>query len=629
MAEKKISQLATAGALVGLEVMALVQAGATKKVSLDVLRQNITPDVFYAGTTDASIRAAKDKAVAAGCGVVKIPSLDIDLESPLPMISGIWYEGSGWTCEHYFSNAIAGTILRGDGTFNIFEGNAVDRGSNYGNSSDLMAAVPAYNGGIRDLIVANGLYGIKSGALHEPGPQQYHVDNVLAFECEEWGFWFENYSQCVFDRLQSVQKTTSRGHLAMLASVPTSLWTFGNSTYGSIFTEGGGPTTRNTMFMARGGGVAMNDINVFRLQSNASGEKITRSASFVTGNADITVPDASEFPVDMPVTFDSYDSGFYLRLTYFVVSSDTGTNKIRISDTMGGTAKLGEATATANIIRYGYPSIEIVGYGADNSIQPSTFYGIDAEGVATTSIFVQNASLVIDIGSASYDQDGSVNVNLCCRNAKGSWRSSGPIIPEFDLASATVFVSNGAILKDDAFIPESGSRGRYLPQGTFQMFSTGVFGLQLGYSWGAQGARQIGLYAITAPGQSFHYPGNAMGQRVRTWDTATLTIQGGEWAGSMSYVGVVDSVVTLPTLTGAANGAPNTSFGIPYHITNASKTGGVDVTVNTASGQPFNRQDGDESCNIPLGKSVSIRAVCVADGDYFWSVEANNGATIS
>lgn len=94
------------------------------------LGDNATNVFPVSGKTDAAIRAAVTQAIANGGGTVFLPAGTYALTAPLPVVTGLSYNGVAPIVSYNTVDVpdggfelIGGTILQGDGTFNCFAAN--------------------------------------------------------------------------------------------------------------------------------------------------------------------------------------------------------------------------------------------------------------------------------------------------------------------------------------------------------------------------------------------------------------------------------------------------------------------------------------------------------------------------
>lgn len=183
----------------------------------------VTPTVL----TTAGIIAAAQVALAAGAGYVDLPAQTITLTGSLPIYAGVRYRGQGWACDHISAQSYtlsSGTILEGDGTFPAFYFVGTAGGSaaqatlgdlTAPQASSAVMVDPMVKGvGVQDLGISNFSYGIKIGALYNGGCILSAFRNLMAQNCTEWGFWFENFTACQFDEIYSYYNANGQMYMA-------------------------------------------------------------------------------------------------------------------------------------------------------------------------------------------------------------------------------------------------------------------------------------------------------------------------------------------------------------------------------------------------------------------------------
>ena len=576
----------------------------------------------FGGVMDAIAKAQVDLAAGKTATVKFLPEL-YDLSGAgqgFPVLSGLAYEGSDWR-GNVTHSPIGGTIIKGDGTFDTFYGNHID-GESQLPTMEAMHALGIYGAHIRDLSILNPRNGIKVGAKWRGGAYKSSVRNVRVQGNTGWGVDLENWQYSSITGVSVGPAIDAVGTGRFSGSVQRAIFNHGNLYIADLFSEGGSYKTRGWCVHSYGGvsgptGSAFNDICIVKAQRNASGQKITVSATMSNATDDILVADASVFPLDIGVTVSTSANGFNRFQTYFVVYSQG--NVVRLGNYIGGNPIRPSGSSAASLITYGFASFEFVGYGEsdqDNQIQPSTAIGLDTEGFGTNMIVTQNASLTLGVGTVFNGQDVSQASTLCARKTGGNWTSVGSVITDFDSDSSGKFISSGSARK---IVGQTTPNNP--PQGLFRSDDG-----RLALSLAGNANTPSGMFGLNISGGSFIYPNASFGQRVST-STATSGTLNGQDAGCFAYVGTVNSTRTLPTLSGAA-GAANTANGVTYEICNASTTAGVTLTINTAAGQPFNRQAGKTSVVLAVGQSFTVRAQTNGGSDWFWQVVGNNGVTI-
>ena len=587
----------------------------------------------YGGIMDAV--ALAQTAIAAGkTAMVKFQPELYDISSAgiaLPVLSGLTYEGSDYVLDSGL-NITGGTIIQGNNTFDVFAANVTANGAPPATMSALHAE-GVYSAHIRDLSIFRARRGITLGAKWKAGVYKGSVKRVRVVDNSDWGVYFENSQYSDFESISvGPQAGLGSGAGRWCSSIPTTLFNYGNHKIIGLFSEDGDYRTRGWCFHAYGGlgssnGVAFNDINVFKAQRNCNGTKITVAATMVNGSADITVPDASVFPVDMPVTVSASVNGLSVNAVYFVIYSQGTT--VRLSYMMGGeSAHVSNGSTAVNLVTWGYQAMEWVGYGDTNNsngrnyIQPSTAIALDLEGTGTNMLYLQRTAINAQIGTAFSGTVGGTSqaTTVAARESTGTWASVALVTHDFDGSSCQQLIANNVNR-----YTSGGSMPGERPLGTFRDDSPNQYGINL--SSNPNDGHWLSLKGVNNSGSGFVYPLQPMGQRTLIRNEASLSLNG-QMAGSLGYTGTVNATRTLPTLSGNTE-AVNTFVGCTFEIGNYSTTAGVTLTVNTAANQPFNRQPGKTSVVLAIGQSISLRAHNNNGADWFWQiVGASPGVTI-
>lgn len=364
--------------------------------------------------TTAGISAAALAASTAGGGVVVLPAQTITLTGSLPLYSNVIYSGAGYALVSASAAPTSGTILSGDGTFPAFYFVGIAGGSaaqatlgDLGSaaSQPTWAAAFASGVGVRNMAFNNFSYAIKAGAFYNPSFRYSKFENLFAYSCTQFGFWFENFQEVQFTGLTT--NVCANGQYYG-ASGTTNL-NCGNSWVSQIFNEGSGQgagqlgSGRGLWFNARGASTSLNYMVVRDAQSNGTGQTSSQVSVPTNGSALLPVTDLTKFAIDMPVTFAGSANGFGTTI-YFVVavSGASGAGTISVALTLGGTAINSTGTSSNNVITYGYSAFEVSAYSGNNGITFSMFRNLDVESGGTAPIVIQNVfSSYFDFGLIS------------------------------------------------------------------------------------------------------------------------------------------------------------------------------------------------------------------------------------
>jgi len=376
-----------------LSTQAQAQGGTNNTTVMSPLRvaQAMLPE-FRCASSEAGILAAVSAATAAGGGIILLPNADITLTAPLPVRSSLIYKGvpmkitytNGYDGQNNLppSGDGNGTILRGDGTFNGFEANAVDATVGFNGTGNDTANAALTNCGIEDVALVNFLNGVKIGARCQAGPFYSTFRNIYAFGCVNWGLYFENGIHNSYHRIYSFG--CGNGFAIWQSNAQT-----GNSYLEDIFvqpttaTANAGRQARGISFRARNsaifGGLDGTRIQCNRFQATPLGggsfpfgTGITSSALTI-GSAEIPVADVTQFILDLPVSVSATTSGFTTRKIYFVRKiTGTTSGTIQLSLTVMGAPVLASGTTAINIVSQGFSPLEVVGIASHDTIGAQT-----------------------------------------------------------------------------------------------------------------------------------------------------------------------------------------------------------------------------------------------------------------
>ncbi|MEI7503633.1 MAG: hypothetical protein WCJ61_10155 [Paludibacter sp.] len=497
--------------------------------------------------------------------------------------------------------------------------------------------IPVEGGGISNLAIQNVTYGIKAGSLWRPGIWFYSIEKIITTACSQWSLWLENNSMSVVRDALIINSNSVGGDMFIGASSGTAaVYNNNNSHFENITISGTSSSIASRHFVAsiRTPGTSNNDTFVENLQVNTGGYSATATGTPAgSSSANISVPNSSVFPVDIPITVTSSSNGLSAYRTYFVKTS--ASNVITISDTLGGTAKTFSATTTLALATYGYPHIEFgcSFQGSSSSgcmIQPFTFIGLDLEGGATTSIAIcdnNGGGGYIQVGTNNGQSQGSnLASHFAFRNAGVQLIAHEPSIFDFDFNAASQCWVIGYAFDTSTTVTFPGDA---TPCGLVRNFGTtsagGASYNRLSLATGSYANNALGgIFGVNGGGHPWIYSANALGQKV-SYTTATGFVLYGNYAGAITYTGTTSTTWALPTLGGTQGGSPNNYVGCRFEICNGATNASV-LTLNVQTGQPFNRQSAKTSYTLAAGTSISV--IGQTDGTtYWWQVTGNNGAT--
>jgi hypothetical protein len=561
---------------------------------------SVTDPVFIASASEASIRACRALAVAAGGGKIKLPAGTITLAAALPIDSGVHYEGSplmftapnGQTVPDSVWQLAGGTILQGDGTFAAFSGNTTPAGSPSAN----FAAGGIYNFSVEQIGFSNFTSAIEAGATNVCGLIFGKFRHLYMRDLTSYALNLVNPMHLDMANVWGINCFHAP---RFAADVPLATLQPGNFKLTQMmFAHGSANTILSKGFIFEAlQDTFFNEINVDRLQINRfGGTEITQTWTCTASSQDIAVTDSSKYAVGIPVSLTSGSSlgNLTLNRIYFIVAINSGgANTVRISDTPDGTPITPSTSPTPTFKCFGFPNLAIKGSAAGGQVKNSLFTGLDLEGNASCNIAVANSS-ALEIG---FSQCGSTPYsNIVGRTANNVlFRSPNALTTDIDTLSKVQF--QGVV-----------STGRNLsPQGIFHDNVRNIGVLSLRH------ISTVGRYDLEArAGNRTMYPSMmAMGQNQQQSDSTSLSMAA---PGMYTFGGASSATWTLPTITDAAEAS--TMVGSPYHIVNA---GTATITVNTSSSQLLNQIAAKTSTTVAAGASCEFWACKTAGGTLFWA----------
>lgn len=596
----------------------------SNKAPVEKLGKLLPVDAIFIPETDDynGILAAYNLALDAGGGTVKLRPVTYNLGgNSLPMAGGVWYEGAGWSVSQA-TGLVTGTVMVGDGTAPAFWDGKTDNAVPFPTNPEFSADRTVFGGGITKMGFSNFTYGIKSGALYRGGVELYTVDDVIFDNCNQWCVWFENSSYSRFKNFYVRNDGYVNGLFFGCSS--GAVYNNTNNHYENITMDTISSTIKSRqIFMGtRAANTAVNDTVMYNVQVNTAVNELAVNGTPVGGaSVDISVPDSSLLAIDMPVVVKTTVNGLNAYVTYFVTYA-TG-NIIRLANNPGGTNITFAATTVLPLFCYGFPHIDFSTSFEGSSltgcqIQPFTLHGLDLEGGATTSVLVVSGTGNIQQGTSNGQSQGTaIATQYCFRSSQVQLTNVATALYDFDAVSATGSLVIGAIHDNTTNSPFPNST----PQGLIRSFGRGALLLNLCTRGLGANARIEGLQGVNPSGGNFIYPHGSIGQDVQVSTSTSLSMFGAH-LGCIAFTGTANATWTLPTLAGAL--AVNSYFGGVFEIANASTTGGVVLTLNSAAGQGFNRQ-AKTSYSLALGTSITVRAM-IDGSNFWWHVVGNNGA---
>jgi hypothetical protein len=550
--------------------------------------------------TEAAIRAAHAAAVAAGGGgTILLPHAVIALTEPLPVASGIGYQGvqpvldylhdrvpdSGW-------DFVGGTVLAGDGSFPAFAANDADLGSPSATITD-----DCITGWRCEHIGFTGFTrAVSIGAVNNIGLQFSTIHDLFIRDCSDWGIFLANFMHTDVSRIWTHLCENGQYYGALL---PNSTLMPGNSRFDSLFNiipaDGrDNRLCRGIVFEAGGDNAHLNEMYVDRIQNNAFNRaELLVSAAFSNGSANITVPDGAKFHARMPVSFTGSNYGVTAGRVY-VVRSVSG-NTIQIGNAFTSPAMTASGSGSLTLSSWGMPCFEVSSRNEGAFVSNSRFLGVDAEGSSAAGIYVENAQ-GCDLNIS--EVPGDKNADIVGRHAGFSrFYSSNTTITDFDLASAT-----------SQFHGARGIGRQAMLSGLWADQTRG--GLAAFNIRGDAGENEGDLEV--RGGNSFIYPRFGMGMKstLKTADTVLHPLD----AGLVTFDASSALVCTLPVITNSSHAS--SLVGLPFHIVNA---GSSDLTVDTNGTQLFNKAAGKTSYTLNAGESLLVVAAEGAFSTLFWA----------
>jgi hypothetical protein len=166
--------------------------------------------MYFAGNTDASVRAAALAAYNAGGGVVKLPAGTIWINSPLPAYPSVSYDGvppqmsfgNNYVLPDSSYSLIGGTILaaKTPQAYACFQYNTtpISGASSTFGTQNTLTGISITNVGID-----NFLYGIWFGAKNNTGLWYGKIENVYITRCF-WGLYAKNFFHYYFNLIKTI-----------------------------------------------------------------------------------------------------------------------------------------------------------------------------------------------------------------------------------------------------------------------------------------------------------------------------------------------------------------------------------------------------------------------------------------
>lgn len=563
--------------------------------------------------SEAAIRAAIVKAVASvGPDVIMLPdcgTTGITLTAPLPLITGISYEGVPPVMTHASSvpdndfTFVGGTWFKGDNTFPCFQAQSstyvaldVDKGSPDANFSTT---------GIRECnlrnvgIGASGLgftKGISVGAKNQCGLLYSRVENVWVRDClsasnvysaTKWAAQFQNCQHCHFSGLWSYNN--SNGWFFSSSVVNTTLQC-GNYVVDSVFHNQGAVMSaadrrrsRGIVFTAQYDGF-LNEVYGTRLQTNRFNQTQLSETATCAASTSVTVADSSLYQVGMPVVFTTTRNQIIANDTCFVLSLVDSTH-ITVGASPNGSALTG-AVGTSVLKTWGMPNFEaygdrVTGAATLSKVTNCVFDGLDLEGDSSAQFFAERMEgctvKVVQWGNGT----ATVHKMLVARNSQpNNYVCTGTTLADFDAGSSQSWFDGNLNYTAYSF-PQATN---YLPFGLLRNTTTGDVSLAVSPYLDA-------LKWCNRSGGGYLQPGLAIGVNSTPWPYAAGSLNSGH-GGTVVCYGQAATTIALPTIDNAATGNIGWRCLIMNHNT------GI-LTVNSGNSEIMNGLTGKTSITLP------------------------------
>lgn len=522
-----------------------------------------------------------------------------------PVMPSFQWGTTGFQSPDSTPELVRGARLVGDGTFDAFAVNA-----------DAVAPFPSpgafSNAGVsgvrfENLVFDNVKTGIRAGGTNNPGLWFSKLRQIIVIRSTDWGISLENFQHIDVSHVYTQQCFHGQRYSC---SSGTSVLSPGNSEFDHLFNNrGDNIKSRGIVFEAYGSTAELNECNIDYIQANSPSNTIAPvTATMSSASADISVPNASLFSLDLPVYFTVQNTNGFnkqkLGQTYFIVDVNTAANTIRVADTMGGAALVptnATSNSTQQIGSLGFPGIEIVGRDG-GLVLHWTMANIDQESGGTTGFYLQNArSGKCSLRNVVGPGGGKTKSVIASRGASFILESSYEgVVLDADVASSVAWLGARAAT------PIQNNPG---------------FGVVRDDTTG-----QVGLSILEYQGQDIYasrptsFGGDTLFFKTAIqWKVAQRGTGGTEGAGSGTYytLDVSGGTRGLPTINN------DNQLGVLFSLTNPWPASG---SYTSAAANTFNNKPSATTLTIPAYGSVTVQAQKVGS-TYFWAVIVQNGAT--
>lgn len=577
--------------------------------AVTVVSANGTGDYNATGVNDqVPIQSAINAVSGLGGGIVFIRAGTYNLSASIVPISNVSIYGvlpgltnfdgisdDWWT----FSNQ--GTVLKGDGTFPGFAYNNVP--------SSNPSAYTSVNA-LQSVEICNlGLYnfsrGFDIGSSENPGSYFCVFRSIFVSSCTDWGIHFENFSECLFERIFSVSSITGDMWFAGSAS----LYNSGNTTFIQLYASPLNNLARGIVFAAPGGHSnaqsVLNSIKVFDIQANRYRDTlVTQTITPSNGSTPISVTDLTKFKVGMPFWVTSTADGYSANVMYFVlsVSGSTGAGTITAGTSAStNTAISGTGNTPLTLKTAGFANVELAGnistVGLVSTVN-AELHGLDLEGEPSSMLIYDEGSNESSYQPGFLAQTGGPAAFVLRSARYPQITFNYPIEADIDGNSNNV-TWNGA----------RGTLRQFCPIGLYFDSALNTNALNL-----YDGNSQTPTAYMRGNAKHFLYPSRGgFGELIATQDTSVTLSD--TMCGLVTFNGSSSQTITLPVIDNAST--PSNSFqGFRVKIVNAS---GNSLSIATQNSQTFNNVTNKTTTTMAPNSVLELTAATTAGGTLYWA----------
>lgn len=585
--------------------------------------------VFVPNSLDyLGIQVAISACVAVGGGIVQFQEAVYSIgDNTITPVAGVHFAGVGMGTRMDNPALMTGTIIRSTSTTKpVFGFNTVDRGSPYTLATG-SGGTPGFfdsmisNVTIRDLMTDGGTYGVKIGALYEPGIADLVMRNVAAMNATVTGFHLENCHCLDTHNLRAYNFLQNGFVYYSSGGAPSgSWWNFGQNNIGHLICQSPTRNAHKIIIAARGQNGNLNDTHL-NVAAAIQGEALFTEAVTVTaGSADIPVSDLTKYGIGVGVKFTgafgtvsglNSSTGKVGNTTYFVtyVSGTSGAGVIRVSGKFGGANITPGGTGTANVTIGGRGGCGIfIGtidtWGTAATVSSCSARGLDIESVGTCGLVLQGVvyssidTQIIPTNTTTYGSNfvlRSISNDLFLRASERpyqiDWDGSGfpkyfGVVPNtYDTNNQGQPILPGGIAYDPAKFSERLQFGE-------------------GAIYGEASGNAGGLRPLVGVDACF---------KLWTQETNEAT-QGGYHSSCISYYGAPGSTYTL---RGTAN-ANDESKGFFLYFFNTNAFGTTAVVLNGGGLNIRGKGASGTTISVP-GDTGVILQLMKRNGVWFWA----------